>query len=406
MPRFLQIANVGLVVLAAACAPAAASVPTVPAHLRVAQDLVLGLDDVRSGATVAVDTPLTAADAVEILNIPGVTSDVFARNGFANGYVRAFAWKDPSLAVTKAIASTTYLFADPAGAHQTLSLFTDAAAAVGANEMSLGATVGDESAAFQIDTNLTDAFGAAISMTTTAVAFRHANALSLVSYRVLSFEDDPRYVIALARKQLALQKAVAPTGVLLPAAVPPSRAEWVTNTHLLATGLVLTVTDVPAGMRVRNEGAMSATEFAAGDADMGAVFVNHGFLSAYGRVFTRNSQFGKEASMIRSGTALLVDSAAAHKAFVDFTNLASAIGGHSLGAVGAGDESLALRLDDFDVDASYVEVLFRHRNALSLIEIEFPARMISRPLSLELAKKQVTYQLADLGMLKPFQLRK
>jgi hypothetical protein len=402
MPRFLQVANVGLVVLAAACVPAAASIQAAPAHLRVAQELVLGLDDVKSGATMTVDTALTAAEAVDVLSVPGVTTDVFARNGFANGYVRAFAWKDASLAVTRAMASTTYLFDDAAGAHETLILFTDAAAAVGAGRMSLGATVGDESTGFQIDADLTDSFGATISITTTGVAFRHANALSLLSYRVLSSEDDPRYVISLARKQLALQKAVAPTGTLLPAAAPASRVESFNNVHVLATGLVLAVTDVPAGMRVRNEGPMSATEFAAGDADMGAMFVEHGFRSAYGRVFTRNSQFGKEATMIRSEIALLADGAGAHKAFVDFTTLASAVGGHSLGAVGAGDESLALRLDDFDADVSYVEVLFRHRNALSLIEIQFPARMINRTLTLDLALKQVAYQLADSGTLKPF----
>jgi hypothetical protein len=402
MPRLFRVANVGLVVLAAACAPAAASIPAETTHLRVAKDLVLGVDDLRSGATVTVDSALTAADAVEILSIPGVTTDVFARNGFASGYVRAFAWKDPSLAVTRALASTTYLFDDAAGAHRTLLLFTDAAAAVGADRMSLGATLGDESSAFQTDTDLTDSFGASIKMTTTGVAFRHANALSLVSYRMLSDEDDPRYVIGLARKQLALQTAAAPAGVAVPAVLPLSRVESFAKAHVQATELVLSVTDLPAGMRVRVDGSMSATEFAAGDPDMGAMFVNHGFLSAYGRVFTRNSQFGKEARMIRSGTALLVDSAAAHKAFLDFTDLASAVGGHRMGSVGAGDESLALRLDDYEADASYVEVLFRHRNALSLIEIEFPARMISRPLALELAKKQVTYQLADLGMLKPF----
>jgi hypothetical protein len=399
--RLIQIANVGLVVLAAACAPAAASVPAAPTHLRVAKDLVLGADDLRSGAAVTVDSVLTAADAVEILGIPGVTTDVFARNGFTSGYVRAFAWKDPSLAVTRAMASTTYLFEDAAGAHQTLSLFTEAAAAVGADRMSLGATLGDESGAFQTDIDLTDSFGASIKMTTTGVAFRHANALSLVSYRLLSDEDDPRYVIGLARKQLALQTAIAPAGVPVPAALTPLRVELVTNAHVQATGLVLGVTDLPAGMRVRIDRPMSAAEFA-GNSDMGAMFVNHGFLSAYGRVFTRNSQFGKEARVITSGTALLVDSAAAHKAFLDFTDLSAAAGGHRLGSVGVGDESLALRLDKYELDASYVEVLFRHRNALSLIEIEFPARMASRSLTLELAKKQVTYQLADLGMLKPF----
>src|SRR5258705_1426710 len=164
MPRFLQLANVGLVVLAAACVPAAASIQAAPAPPRVAQELVLGVDDVKSGAKVTVDTALTAAEAVDVLSVPGVTTDVFARNGFANGYVRAFAWKDPSLAVTRAMASTTYLFADAAGAHETLILFTDAAAAVSAGRMSLGATVGDESTAFQIDTDLTDSFGATISM--------------------------------------------------------------------------------------------------------------------------------------------------------------------------------------------------------------------------------------------------
>jgi hypothetical protein len=39
---------------------------------------------------------------------------------------------------------------------------------------------------------------------------------------------------------------------------------------------------------------------------------------------------------------------------------------------------------------------------LSVIEIQFPIRMISRSLSLDLANKQLAYHLADLGMLKPF----
>jgi hypothetical protein len=403
MPRVFQIPNIGLVVLAAACVPAAASIAAAPAaHLEAANGLVLRLDDVKSGATVTVDAALTAADTEELLGIPDITTDVLAHNGFANAHVRAFAWKDPSLAVTRALASTTYLFADAAGAHRTLSLFTDAANAAGAGPMSLGTTIGDESAAFQVDSDLTDSFGASISQTTTGVLFRHANALSLVSYRVASADDDPRYVIALARTQLALQKAVAPAGVGIPAAAPPGGVQPFGGTHTLAAGLVLTVADVPAGMRQRNAAPMSVQDFAAGDAAMAAKFVEHGFLSAYGRVFTRNGQFGKDARMIRSGTALLADSAGAHKAFQDFTSLATAVGAHSLGTVDAGDESVAMRLDDYAVDASYVEVIFRHHNALSVIEIEFPARMISRSLSLDLAKRQVTHQLADIGMLKPF----
>jgi hypothetical protein len=402
MPRLFQIANIGLVVLAAACVPAAASIATAPARLDVANRLVLGLDDVRSGAMVTVDTGLTAADTAELLGLPEITTDVLARNGFANAYVRAFTWKDPSLAVTRAVASTTYLFADATGAHRTLSLFTDAADAAGAGPMSLGTTIGDESAAFQVDSDLTDSFGASIPQTTTGVVFRHANALSLVSYRVASADDDPRYVIALARTQLALQKAVAPVGVAIPGAVLPAGVQPFGSTHSLAASLVLTVADVPAGMRLRNAAPMSVQDFAAGDATMAAMFVEHGFLSAYGRVFTRNGQFGKDARMIRSGTAVLADSAGAHKAFQDFASLATAVGAHSLGTAGAGDESAALRLDDYAVDASYVEVIFRHRNALSVIEIEFPARMISRSLSLDLAKRQVTHQLDDIGMLKPF----
>jgi len=59
------------------------------------------------------------------------------------------------------------------------------------------------------------------------------------------------------------------------------------------------------------------------------------------------------------------------------------------------------RLDDYEGDTSYVEILFRHRNALSQVEIQFPARFINLPLSLELVRRQVAYQLADLGMLKP-----
>src|SRR5256714_3309176 len=402
MPRLFQIANVGLVVLAAACVPAHASSATAPPRLETANALVLRLEDVKSGATVTVDTALSAADTEALLGIPDITTDVLARNGFANAYVRAFAWEDPSLAVTRALGSTTYLFADAGGAHRTLSLFTDAANAAGAAPMSLGTVIGDESAAFQVDSDLTDSFGASVSQTTTGVAFRHANALSLVSYRVASAEDDPRYVIALARTQLALQKAVAPAGVVIPAPVSPAGVQPFGSTHTLATGLVLTVADVPAGMRVRNAAPMSVENFASGDAALAAMFVEHGFLSAYGRVFTRNAQFGKDARMIRSGTAVLAESNGVHKAFQDFARLATAVGGHNLGTVGAGDESVALRLDNYAVDASYVEVIFRHHNALSGIEIEFPARMISRSLSLDLAKRQATHQLADIGMLKPF----
>ena len=60
--------------------------------------------------------------------------------------------------------------------------------------------------------------------------------------------------------------------------------------------------------------------------------------------------------MIRSGTALLKDSTGAHKAFQDFERLVTAIGAYNLGTAGAGDESVALRLDNYAVDASFVEV--------------------------------------------------
>src|SRR5207245_10616092 len=71
--------------------------------------------------------------------------------------------------------------------------------------------------------------------------------------------------------------------------------------------LVVAVMDVTGRMRARSEGALTAQAFADGDADTGAMFESHGFLSAYGRVFTRSSQFGKEATVIRSETAILTD---------------------------------------------------------------------------------------------------
>ena len=154
-------------------------------------------------------------------------------------------------------------------------------------------------------------------------------------------------------------------------------------------------------MRARSEGALTAQAFAAGDADTGAMFESHGFLSAYGRVFTRSSQFGKEATVIRSETAILTDNRGAHEAFLDLSDLASAVGARALGTVGAGDESRAFRLDDYEEDASYIEILFRHRNAVSIVEIQFPARLVNEALSVDLATKQVTRQLVDLGMLKP-----
>ena len=400
IPR-LFAQSAALIVLAAACIPAAASAPAVPAHLRVATALVLHVDDVKSGATQSLDTALTADDAAAILGIAGLTGDLFAQNGFVNGYVRAFAWKDASPLAARAMACTTYLFADPVGAHDTLSLIVRTADEAGVDRMSLGASVGDESAGFQIDTEFKDLLGASISMTTTGVVFRHANALSLVSYRAPSNQDDPGYVIALARKQLDLQKAVAPVGVTVPELVAAPRVESFGSSHTDATKLVLSVKDVPGGMRARNEGTLTAQAFAGGDADTGAMFESHGFLSAYGRVFTRGSQFGKEATVIRSETAILADNRGAHEAFLDLSDLASAVGARALGTVGAGDESRAFRLDDYEEDASYIEILFRHRNAVSIVEIQFPARLVNEALSVDLATKQVTRQLVDLGMLKP-----
>ena len=400
IPR-LFARSAAFIVLAAACIPAAASAPAVPAHLRVATALVLHVDDVKSGATQSLDTALTADDAAAILGIAGLTGGLFAQNGFVNGYVRAFSWKDASPLAARAMACTTYLFADPVGAHDTLTLIVRAADEAGVDRMSLGASVGDESAGFQIDTEFKDLLGTTISMTTTGVLFRHANALSLVSYRAPSNQDDPGYVIALAHKQLDLQKAVAPVGVTVPELVAAPRVESFGSSHNDATKLVLTVTDVPAGMRARNEGTLTAQAFAAGDADTGAMFESHGFLSAYGRVFNRSSQFGKEATVIRSETAILTDNHGAHEALLDLSELASAVGARALGTVGAGDESRAFRLDDYAEDASYIEILFRHRNAVSIVEIQFPARFVNEALSVDLATKQVTKQLVDLGMLKP-----
>src|SRR5207237_9921475 len=113
--------------------------------------------------------------------------------------------------------------------------------------LSLGASGGDESVGFPIVTEFKAWLGASISMTTTGVVFRHANALSLVSYRAPSNQDDPGYVIALARKQLDLQKAVAPVGVTIPDLVAAPRAESFGSSHTDATNLVLTVKDVPGG---------------------------------------------------------------------------------------------------------------------------------------------------------------
>src|SRR5439155_1609422 len=65
------------------------------------------------------------------------------------------------------------------------------------------------------------------------------------------------------------------------------------------------------------------------------------------------------------------------------------------------DEAGAQRQGRARGDASYIENLFQHRNAVSLVEIQFPPRLVNEALSVDLATKQVTRQLVDLGMLKP-----
>ena len=400
-PRLLRVANVGLVVLAAACVPAAASPAALPSHLTIANALVLRLDDVTSGATMSVDTALTADDAAASLGITGLTGDAFTQNGFVGGYGRAFVWRDASLAIPRLMASTTYLFADPVGAHDMLSHVARAADEIGMDRMSVGVSLGDESAGLQLDGTFTNPLGTAISVTTTAVLFRHANALSLVSSLATSDADDPGYVIALARRQLGRQRAVAQAGVPVPALVAAPRVEQYGTTHSLASPLLLTIKDVPAGMRVRNEAALTALEFAAGSTQTAELFDQHGFVSAYSRVFTHQSAFGKEATLVRSQTAIFKDSAGAHEAYLDYRDFAKRVGARKLGAADAGDESLVFRLDDFEADTSYVEVLFLHRNAVSLVEVRFPVRLANESLTADLAKAQASYQLADLGLLKP-----
>ena len=400
VPRIFQVISIGLVVVAAACVPAAAGAPAAPTHLGVATGLVLRLDDVKTGGFVTVDSALTLDDAVDIFGVPDITAEDFQHQQFINGYARAFAWRNGTEPITTLMASSTYLFADAEGAHETLSLFRAGGDAAGAGRLSLGMTIGDESAGFQIDRSLESAVGT-ITFTTTAIAFRHANALSVVTYRCLADEDDVAYEIGLARKQFDLQKAVAPAGIPILAKPAASGQASYGGSHISATGLVLDVADVPIGMRVRNEGPLSAVTFAAGNADAGASFEKHGFVSAYGRVFARGTQFGKEATVVRSHTAILADPAGAHEAFLELSDLAEAVGARKLGTGSDGDESRVFRLDDYEADASYVEILFRHRNALSLVEIQFPTRFINLPLSLELVRRQVAYQLADLGMLKP-----
>ena len=388
-------------VLAVACVPVAASLPAMPTHLSVATALVLHPDDVRGGAMTSVDTALTATEAASLVGITGVTGGLFAQNGYVNGYVRGFTWKDASLVTTKALASATYLFVDAVAAHDMLSFIVRGAERAGIDRMSLGAALGDESEGFQIDNDFQDRFGASISMTTTAVMFRHANALSLVSYTAPSEQDDPGYAIGLAHRQLDLQKAAEPAGVAVPELVAAVRVDPFTATHATAADLVLTVKDVPATMRVRNQGDLTAEQFAAGDPETGDMFAEHGFLSAYGRVFTRVSQFGKEATVIRTASAILADTRGAQKAFLDYADLARAVGARELGTAGAGDESRVYRLDDNEENSSSIEILIRHRNAVSTIEIEFPARFVNEALGLDLAARQVTHQLAELGMLKP-----
>jgi len=390
------------VVVAAACAPAMASVPAPATQLRVSSELVLQLDDVKSGGFVTIDSALTIDDAARTFGVPDVTVEDFQRQGFTNGYTRAFAWRAGSEPVTTLMASSTYLFADAAGAHEALSLFATGGDAAGAGRLSLGSRIGDESAAFQIDRSFENPTVGTISFTTTAIAFRHANALSLVTYRCLAEEDDVYYEIGLARSQFDREKAVAPAGIPLPAKATALGSGGYGGLHTSPTGLVLDAGDLPMGMRVRTEGPLTAAEFAGGDANLGGKFLEHGFQSAYGRVFARSSLFGKEPRVIRSQTAILADTFGAHDAFKDFSSLATSVGSRILGSAGIGDESRVLTLDDFDRETSFVEVLIRHRNALSVVEIQFPVRMISRSLSLDLANKQLTYHLADLGMLKPF----
>jgi hypothetical protein len=385
--------------LAGACVPAAASVAPVqhPAHFEVASVLVLRLDDVRGGAVVLDDRRLGEAELASMLGYASADDQRLANLGYTVGYGRLFAW-GASTDTPQTLVSTALLFADPAGAHQMLLGFTAATTDSGFGGLSLGGPLGDEAAGFALDQDALGPAGEKATFTTTVVAFRHANAVTIIVYRGAPNEDDPLSVIAIARKQLDLERSVGPRGVPLP---EPETMRAVTDKHMFPSSLVLHVGDLPAGMRVRSEGTMGAVDFASGDSDIGDMLKAAEFLDGYGRNFTRKLKFGKEPREVTSATAIFSDTAGTHDAFKVLVEAAAYVGARKLGDAGIGEESAVLRLDDYTGDTTYVVVYFRQRNAVSYVEMKFPAGFADPSTAVRLAETQVRYELADLGMLKP-----
>ena len=396
MVRLLPAIAAALLVVG--CVPvASAAVPARPAHFETASALVLRLDDVRSGAVVLEDRRFTETELAQMLGYPSTADERFTNLGFTGGYGRMFGW-GASTDKPQSLVSTTLLFADPAGAHRMLFAFTSASGRFGFSRLSLGAPLGDEAVGFALDEDALGPAGDPATLTTTMIAFRHANAVTILVYQGAPDEDDPTAVIATARKQLDLERSVDAQGEPLPES---KGTRMITDKHYLPSELVLTVNDLPAGLRVRNEGAMTAIDFASGDSDIGDMFVADQFLEGYGRNFTRKLKFGKEPREVTSATATFFDSVGAHDAFSVLVGSALFAGARGLGSAGIGDDSIVLRLDDYAADTTYVDVFFRQRNALGYIEMKFPAGSGDPSAAVRLAEIQVTYLLADLGMQKP-----
>ena len=371
--------------------------PERPPHLDVATGLVLRLEDVAPGAIVMSDDAVDPAHVAALLGLT-VDSPDFVRLGFEGAYSREFAWAASS-DHPRVLASMTMLFKDGPSAHRVLSSIDKRSVASRTPSFSVGAPIGDETVGSVQDATVTTAAGERTE-STVFVAFRHANALSIVLADGLEPDEDPLAVVALARRQLSLQLAVAPRGIPLPPDPRPVHAT--SDKHVFASELVLVAADLPAGMRLAADGPMSATDFASGDADLEAALYDNRVQQTYGRRFTRKPQFGKEPTSITSATAVFYDSEGAHRSFDAMGDSMSANRAVLLGGIDVGDEAVIYRFDQRADDATYIDVLLRHRNALGLIEIRFEGDGFNASLALSLAERLVSYALADMEMLKPF----
>jgi hypothetical protein len=390
---------VGIAALVVACGPSVAA--PVPAerqpHLDVATGLVLRLEDVAPGAIVTMDENLDASRISSIVGLAPDTAD-FAKLGFEGAYTREFSW-DASTDHPRVLASVSLLFKDAASAHKVLSSIDRRTVASRIPTFSLGTQLGDEAIGFADEQTTTTDSGDRVE-SIIVVVFRHANALSMVFSDATTADADPLTVVALARRQLKLQLAVAPRGV--PMAPDPKPLHVTTDKHVFASDLVLVVADLPAGMRLSADGAMSAADFASGDTDVEAGLYANRVQQTYARKFTRKPMFGKEPTAITSATAVFYDSAGAHRSFNDMSDSMSANDAVLLGRVSIGDEAVAYRFDQRADDATYIDLLFRQRNAIGLLEIRFEGDGFNPTLALTLADRQLAYALADVEMLKPF----